>query len=426
MASQWFCRVLGQEMGPLSFQDLVEMIRAGTLTENDPVRRKESSEWTPAREVIGLFRKAKSEAGEAATPDSKAATKPAQAAREPAEPQPGSGPISIPRPGRRGWLRMGGAGVLVLVLVAVLTVWAYRSRQSRRFPEPRAGKLIAVEPDALETLRGPPPEVPSVPGLEERVPKLVPGLEEMEPAFSPTLTADLRTIVFSHMVRRGDEGDRNDGYDLYLATRSDGSSPFGEPKRIESTSSRARDAYPTLSPGGRELIFVRSGKFPRFFYTARDSTSSPFGEAAHWTVPGLEATRTQQLHRPQFVGDLSVAFALAHTDSKDRSVWTIERAAPRGEFGAPRQFPVANPWPAYFVMENGLRAYFKSPKGIFVVVRRIKGAPFGPGIPLIDVEVTGPIDGTIWVAPQEDVIFYCSPGPGQEPGSARRLWMIRF
>jgi hypothetical protein len=26
----------------------------------------------------------------------------------------------------------------------------------------------------------------------------------------------------------------------------------------------------------------------------------------------------------------------------------------------------------------------------------------------------------------EDVIFYCSAGPGEQLGSARKLWMIRF
>jgi hypothetical protein len=32
----------------------------------------------------------------------------------------------------------------------------------------------------------------------------------------------------------------------------------------------------------------------------------------------------------------------------------------------------------------------------------------------------------IWIAPQEDVIFYLSSGPGEEVGSRRRLHMLRF
>ncbi|NQT17706.1 MAG: hypothetical protein HQ582_33430 [Planctomycetes bacterium] len=287
------------------------------------------------------------------------------------------------------------------------------------------GKPRAVEADALAELRGPPPEVPSVPGLKERVPELVPGLERMDPSFSPALTGDLRTIVFGH-VKWGEGEDWKNGYDLYMATRADVAHPFGEPQRIESTVSRELDAYPTLSSDGRELIFARSDKLPRLFYSVRDSTSSPFGVAAPWTAQGLEPTETQRVQRPQFVGDLSVAFSLVSTDGKDHSMWSAERAAPHGEFGAPREFPVSSAWPAYFVMENGFRAYFGSPKGILFVARRTKDEPFGQEIPLIDAEVTGPIEGTIWVTPQEDVFFYVSPGPGQKPGSARRLWMVRF
>ncbi|NQT11658.1 MAG: DUF4339 domain-containing protein, partial [Planctomycetes bacterium] len=124
MASQWFCRVLGQVVGPVSFQDLTEMVRAGTLSENDPVRRKESSRWTPAREVVGLFRAAESEVAEAAPADSETPREPAPVCQEPAKADGGSWTIAIPRPGHRAWLSMGGAGVVVLV--AVLAVWAWR------------------------------------------------------------------------------------------------------------------------------------------------------------------------------------------------------------------------------------------------------------------------------------------------------------
>ena len=58
MASQWFCKILGREVGPLSFQELAGMLRSRTLTEEDPVRREGAHEWTPAREVIGLLRAA--------------------------------------------------------------------------------------------------------------------------------------------------------------------------------------------------------------------------------------------------------------------------------------------------------------------------------------------------------------------------------
>jgi len=58
MASQWWCRVAGQELGPVTFQDLAQMVRAGKLKEDDRVRRELSNEWIAARDVIGLFRAA--------------------------------------------------------------------------------------------------------------------------------------------------------------------------------------------------------------------------------------------------------------------------------------------------------------------------------------------------------------------------------
>ena len=55
MGSRWFCRVLGEELGPLEFRNLREMVQAGTLREDDRVRRELAREWVRADSVIGLF-----------------------------------------------------------------------------------------------------------------------------------------------------------------------------------------------------------------------------------------------------------------------------------------------------------------------------------------------------------------------------------
>lgn len=59
MASQWLCRILQEELGPLNFQELVELARAGTLSEDDLVREERAATWQPARTVIGLFHAAR-------------------------------------------------------------------------------------------------------------------------------------------------------------------------------------------------------------------------------------------------------------------------------------------------------------------------------------------------------------------------------
>ena len=78
-----------------------------------------------------------------------------------------------------------------------------------------------------------------------------------------------------------------------------------------------------------------------------------------------------------------------------------------------------------------MRAYYGTTKGVFYAERGNTSEPFGEPVSLLHASVTGPIDGPLWVAPQEDVIFYCSTGPGQSPklgdrNKGRKLWMIRL
>ncbi|NQT12141.1 MAG: DUF1583 domain-containing protein [Planctomycetes bacterium] len=55
MDPQWFCKLLGRELGPLDFDELVEWAHAGTLTPNDQVRPEGTDAWSPAGEIPGLF-----------------------------------------------------------------------------------------------------------------------------------------------------------------------------------------------------------------------------------------------------------------------------------------------------------------------------------------------------------------------------------
>jgi len=105
MADRWFCRVLGREMGPLGFEDLVEMARSGTLAGGDPVRAERTDQWIAAREVPALFASSESEPADISSargPLADAATQPIHAAR---------------LPGKRG-LVLGGAAVALLAIVA--------------------------------------------------------------------------------------------------------------------------------------------------------------------------------------------------------------------------------------------------------------------------------------------------------------------
>lgn len=54
MAVEWFCQVMGSEVGPLSQVQLVDMVRNHQVNPEDLVRR-DGSTWVPAFDVKGLF-----------------------------------------------------------------------------------------------------------------------------------------------------------------------------------------------------------------------------------------------------------------------------------------------------------------------------------------------------------------------------------
>lgn len=54
MAVEWFCQVMGAEVGPLTQGQLVDMVRQHQVNPEDLVRRGNSS-WVAAFEVKGLF-----------------------------------------------------------------------------------------------------------------------------------------------------------------------------------------------------------------------------------------------------------------------------------------------------------------------------------------------------------------------------------
>ena len=54
MATEWFCRIMGEEWGPMSARELVAVARRGRLTRDDVVRRGATGTWVRAEIVDGL------------------------------------------------------------------------------------------------------------------------------------------------------------------------------------------------------------------------------------------------------------------------------------------------------------------------------------------------------------------------------------
>jgi len=55
MASEWYCRIMGEEWGPLSTMELMAIARRGRLSRDDLVRRADCETWVRAELVRGLL-----------------------------------------------------------------------------------------------------------------------------------------------------------------------------------------------------------------------------------------------------------------------------------------------------------------------------------------------------------------------------------
>jgi GYF domain 2 len=55
MASEWFCRIMGEEWGPMSAQELIAVAQRGRLTRDDFVKQGAKGTWVRAELVRGLF-----------------------------------------------------------------------------------------------------------------------------------------------------------------------------------------------------------------------------------------------------------------------------------------------------------------------------------------------------------------------------------
>jgi hypothetical protein len=422
MSSKWYCKVLNEELGPILYSDLVEMVRAGTVGEDDYVKREGTANWERASTVVGLFRAAKRSAVQQRSmnrTDSQESTPSQVRQAEPVvEPVPqhsvgSSKKFHLPS------AFIGAAFVLIIIGGVYVTGWL--AVRNARYPEPRLGRNEGTSSRTalLETIRAVPPEVPSIQGLQPRVPKRIPGLEIIESAYAPTLTADMKTIIF------GRNTNSINGYDLQIANRPNAGDPFGPTHSIEACNSENTDSFPSLSPDGLELLFIRFDPEPQLLYSSRDSRTADFSEPIPWKI-SLTLTEDLTIGDPQFVDELAVKFQLRSKTDNMTEVFYAHRPSALAPFETPRKLLYTDGGAPQFLSANGLRSYYGWDQGLFLAARQTIGESFDNPVLVCDSKVAGEVDGPVWVAPQEDVIFFCSPGIGARRGSAQRLWMIRY
>jgi len=145
MASRWYLQVEGGEVGPLTFQELAELIRAGKLTEQDRVRRESSGDWIRADEVIGLFHVARQQ--EPIVPSDASPSTPEDSA------PPSAASISHPNVPRARLLEPVDYWIIlaVAIILLVINLYFWWPESPGKFPAPRLWKRPPVDASHTST-----------------------------------------------------------------------------------------------------------------------------------------------------------------------------------------------------------------------------------------------------------------------------------
>ena len=430
MAVKWYCKGKTKDHGPFTFQDLVKFIRAGKLTEDHFVKQEYSARWQRVRDVVGLLDvAARPEGHEYAVPtrqrqdDSDHQVEPSVSAADAAlvglQQAMSTLDEVYPPPKRKRLVTRGRVvcGAAAVVLLVATTAMILQTRENRRFPQSAADEGQQRE-YTLELLRRLSPPTATIPGLQVGVPEFVPGLENVGDIYCFSLSFDLKTLVFS-----GAETIQ-DTHNLCIASRKSLLVPFGEPVRIDACSSDTWDINPCLSADGLELIFMRPQNREHFFWSTRAGIHAEFGPPAPWPKRGLDST----LYKAGYARLLDTDRLIfnAETEGHRNFIFMAKRKGPGKPFDTPKLAYLFLTEARSIVSADGMRSYFGTTDGLFLSGRQSEKEGFSRGFKLLGAETTGPIENPIWVAPQEDVIFYCSPGPEKEPGTARKAWMVRI
>lgn len=104
---QWYCRILNEEQGPFSPEDLVQKLFDGELAPNDEVKSSEEPEWVPARTVVFLSSTGEN-LDELEAETEEAASTEADVEKE--APKPKKPPILKVRSKQKWYCKLGGMG----------------------------------------------------------------------------------------------------------------------------------------------------------------------------------------------------------------------------------------------------------------------------------------------------------------------------
>lgn len=409
MPSQWYA-FTDEESGPYTFRELAEQIADEELLPSDLVRRAESTQWQRVDAVVGLMRAAH-QARQRRNQKRSHQNHHQGAVR-------GRWTVLNRPPREQILLTFSVAGLLTCAIV-----WGWRWWQSPpRFPSAPPGGIVMQAPSPLLQMLPSLPATPTIPNLPKGTPVPVPGFEQVPWLKSPTLSADLLTIVYVAW-----SGDLSLD-ELLIADRKRIDEPFTNHRPVIAARSPDREAHPTLSPDGEELMFVRLGSPHQIWISHRSASTREFESATPVQLIGTFPSDHHQ-DAPQFVAQNTVRVTISAPSFQERTQYLAHRID-RQRWKLGPVLPFQNPWPRYYLNSSADRAVLPTESGLMITARSRKMPFFEQPVSLFDAEVTGrdliENDDTIWVSPKEDVIFFTSAGSKSEPGQSRRLWMIRL
>lgn len=156
----------------------------------------------------------------------------------------------------------------------------------------------------------------------------------------PSLTQDELVIVFSGLNLEGGLGQ----WDLWMASRSDRDSPFGQVTNLTAVNGASSEMHPRLTPDGRVLYFAsnRNGVF-QIFESARPSRDSRFGPPAHIALmdtlngaslyPCLSADGSTFFFSREGEGEMMDIYASHRTYQNIHGVRLVRGGEAAGNFG---------------------------------------------------------------------------------------------
>jgi len=125
---------------------------------------------------------------------------------------------------------------------------------------------------------------------------------------APKLTPDERTIFFNAYEVPGEKR----AYDLWMASRDDRNSPFGQVRNVSEINTVFSEGAPSISPDGLTLLFHSNRNGPmQLLNASRESLTEPFGNPEHLSFADIPGGHSMH---PYLTGDGGTLYFIGQLD----------------------------------------------------------------------------------------------------------------